>query len=177
MAPHRSWGRAARLVLRGCALMLLLSVLLAGTAAANPAGTPLGGGLALDDACGPLPQSLTNLALAGDSALSQRSEPKTQRLGLGCDSAAGRRGKGDPLRLATQNTQGLSEENLAHLAARNLDILALTENHGSHSDSRMATELGNCFISCGETEPSDPAAGVALVLSPRSRVPSWARAT
>lgn len=156
MASHRSRGRAARLVLRGSALMLLLSVLLAGTAAANPVGTPLGGGLAHDDTCGPLPQSFSNLELADDSALSQRSKPKTRRLGLGSDSAAGRRGKGDPLRLATQNTQGLSEEKLAHLVARDLDILALTENHGTFSDSRMATELGNCFISCGETEPTDP---------------------
>ena len=38
---------------------------------------------------------------------------------------------------------------------------------GNHGDSRMANELGNCFISCGETEPSDPVAGVALLLSPR----------
>ena len=71
---------------------------------------------------------------------------KTQTLGMGCSSAAGSKGKGEPLTLATQNTQGLTEEKLAYLAGLGFDVLALTENHGDGPGSRMAAALGGCFV-------------------------------
>ena len=106
-----------------------------------------------------------------ESASSSRSSPSRCRttkraIGLSSDSAAGR-GRGRPLSLATQNTQGLSEAKLSWLVEQKHDILAMTENHGDLADSKLAAELGNSIISCGKTGKEDPAAGVALLLSER----------
>ena len=62
-----------------------------------------------------------------DSGSDTLRSSKKRAIGLGADSAAGR-GRGRPLSLATQNTQGLSETKLSWLVEQKHDILALTEN-------------------------------------------------
>jgi exonuclease III len=155
-------------------LLLLLLLLGPPMATANVKGTGSPrGGLACDSTfTSGIDDAGSPFDLAGDSASVRGRHKSTHTLGLGSDSAAGR-GKGNPLRIGTQNTQGLSEEKLSWLVERDFDVLALTENHSDLADSRLAAELGSSIVSCGPVDKDkksatyDPAAGVALLLSPR----------
>ena len=129
------WEKSLRFM---ASLLLLLLLVGPPAIAANAVGiNSPHGGLACDTTLMPgIDAGFPLLDLAGDAAV-YRGDRKTTPLGLGSGSAAGR-GKGQRLRIATQNTQGLSEEKLAWLVEQQLDVIALTENHGDLADSRLA---------------------------------------
>ena len=138
---YSRWTDVLRLMASLLLLLLLLGPPLA-TANVKGTGSPRGG-LACDSTfTSGIDDAGSPFDLAGDSASVRGRHKSTHTLGLGSDSAAGR-GKGNPLRIGTQNTQGLSEEKLSWLVERDFDVLALTENHSDLADSRLAAELGS----------------------------------